>query len=105
MTNILRLDKILDFYDVPQLFIARDKFEALYICLLYEDEPLCRYTAVRISGKRLSDFLTGNVDLREIFVNPENKGEYFDVAFSDNEYQIMPLSVSQLPEERLLEQG
>ena len=44
MENVLRIEKILDFCDVPQLFVARDAFDTLYLCLLYEDELLCRYT-------------------------------------------------------------
>ena len=27
----IRIERILDFYDVPQLFIARDAFETLYL--------------------------------------------------------------------------
>lgn len=41
MENVLRIEKILDFCDVPQLFVARDAFDTLYLCLLYEDELLC----------------------------------------------------------------
>ena len=50
MEDMLRIDKLLDFCDVPQLFVARDAFETLYLCLLYEDEPACRYTGIRISA-------------------------------------------------------
>lgn len=32
MNNSLRIDKVLDFYDTPQLFIGRDKFDAQYLC-------------------------------------------------------------------------
>ena len=37
---MLRIDKILDFCDVPQLFVARDAFDTLYLCLLYDDETV-----------------------------------------------------------------
>ncbi len=33
MEDVLRIDKILDFCDVPQLFVARDAFDTLYLCL------------------------------------------------------------------------
>ena len=56
MSNELRIDKILDFYDEPQLFIARDKFGAQYICLLYADDHELKYTAIKISNDKLSDF-------------------------------------------------
>ena len=80
MENVLRIEKILDFCDVPQLFVARDAFDTLYLCLLYEDELLCRYTGIRISARRLEDFLSGGIDLRSLFIHPENKHEYFDVG-------------------------
>lgn len=38
MNNELRIDKILDCYDEPQLFTARDIFDTQYICLLYADD-------------------------------------------------------------------
>ena len=38
MEDVLRIDKILDFCDVPQLFVARDAFDTLYLCLLYDDD-------------------------------------------------------------------
>lgn len=105
MNNVLRLDKILDFYDEPQPFIGRDKFDAQYICLLYTDSPVCRYTAVKISGNRLNRFLSGQEDLRSIFVNPENQGEYFDVAFDNNVFAISPLGSTSIEESRLPAEG
>ena len=59
MNNKLFVERILDFCDVPQLFIARDTFDTIYLCLLYEDTPSCLYTAIRISNERLQNFLSG----------------------------------------------
>lgn len=101
MNDKLNIEKILDFCDVPQLFVARDAFDTIYLCLLYEDEPACKYTAIRISSERLMAFLNGKADLREMFVNPETKSEYFDVEYSDNEYLFKPLSITSLNEEKL----
>jgi hypothetical protein len=84
MNNKLTIDRILDFCDVPQLFIARDAFDTIYLCLLYEDEPSCQYTAIRISNNRLQEFLGGEKDLRELFDNPETAFEYFDVEYRDD---------------------
>ena len=64
MEDVLRIDKILDFCDVPQLFVARDAFDTLYLCLLYDDETVYRYTGIRISTRRLESFLAGKADLR-----------------------------------------
>lgn len=105
MSNELRLDKILDFCDAPQLFIARDKFDAQYICLLYDDSKEPLYTAVKISGDRLADFFAGKTDLRQLFTNPEVKGEYYDVAYKDNHLTFAPIENREIPEDRLPQPG
>jgi hypothetical protein len=105
MNNELRIDKILDYYDEPQLFIARDMFDAQYICLLYADEEKPKYTAVKISNAKLTDFLFGKVDLRQVFVSPEVKGEYYDVINNGDNLIITPLECISLPEDRLPEAG
>ena len=73
MEDVLRIDKILDFCDVPQLFVARDAFDTLYLCLLYDDETVYRYTGIRISTRRLESFLAGKADLRLLYLQPENE--------------------------------
>ena len=80
MEDVLRIDKILDFCDVPQLFVARDAFDTLYLCLLYDDETVYRYTGIRISTRRLESFLAGKADLRLLYLQPENEHEYYDVV-------------------------
>ena len=101
MEDRLRIDKLLDFCDVPQLFVARDAFDTLYLCLLYDDEPACRYTGIRISAHRLDAFLTGKADLRQLFRQPENKQEYYDVVFQSGEYRKTQLEKKALPEDKL----
>ena len=87
MEDVLRIDKILYFCDVPQLFVARDAFDTLYLCLLYDDETVYRYTGIRISTRRLESFLAGKADLRLLYLQPENEHEYYDVVFQSGEYQ------------------
>lgn len=101
MNNKLHIDRILDFCDVPQLFIARDDFDTIYLCLLYEDEPSCLYTAIRITNNRLQSFLSGEEDLRNLFDNPENPFEYFDVEYRDDDYYFEPHQATIIGEERL----
>ena len=105
METKLTIDQILDYCDVPQLFTARDTFDTLYLCLLYDDSPVCRYTAIRLSSKRLSEFLSGKLDLRFLYVHPEQDKEYFDVAFEGNEYQMKTMSGQSLQEDRLPAEG
>ena len=97
MKTKLKIDQILDYCDVPQLFTARD---TLYLCLLYEDNPVCRYTAIR-----LSEFLNGKLDLRFLYVHPEQDKEYLDVAFEGNEYQMKTMLEHSLQEDRLPTEG
>lgn len=105
MEYVLRIDKLLDFCDVPQLFVARDAFDTLYLCLLYEDEPACRYTGIRISARLLDTFLAGGADLRLLFLEPENKQEYYDVVFQAGEYRKELSREKTLPEDKLPSAG
>lgn len=103
--KILRVDNILEYYDHPQLLTARDSFDTLYLCLLYDDFPTCQYTAIRISANRLNGFISGKLDLRNMFLNPENEQEYFDVEFDNNQYTLSNSSFKEIPEERLPASG
>jgi len=59
MNDTLTMERVIDFYDMPQLFVARDGFNTLYLCLLFDDSPSARYTAIRISDNRLKAFANG----------------------------------------------
>lgn len=97
----LKVDSILEYYDNPQLLTARDCFDTLYLCLLYEDTPECKYTAIRISSKRLQDFCMGKKDLRSLFLSPEGDKEYFNVRGADNNL-VLDLKINTtIPEDRL----
>ena len=105
METKLTLDQMLDYCDVPQLFTARDTFETLYLCLLYDDSSECLYTGIRISPQRLTEFLNGKYDLRYLYLHPEQNGEYFDVSYHNNEYHKKLFSETFLSEERLPAEG
>ena len=103
--NELYIEKILDYCDLPLLFVARDDFDTLYLSLLFDDEIEPVYTAVRISQHRLKEFLDGRLDLLDVIDEPETKGEYFNVTVENNRYVMQPLPVNKLPEERLPDKG
>lgn len=103
--SILKIDNILEYYDNPQLLTARDCFDTLYLCLLYEDTPECKYTAIRISSKRLQEFYMRKKDLRSLFIFPEGDKEYFDVIYSHNNLVLDSKISTALSEERLPEEG
>lgn len=60
---------------------------------------------MKISNARLTDFLTSKVDLRQLFVFPEMKGEYYEVVGNGDRLYITPFEGDTLPEERLPEKG
>ena len=105
METQLTIDQILDYCDVPQLFTARDSFDTLYLCLLYDDTSECHYTGIRISSNRISDFLNGKLDLRSIYLYPEQTGEYFEVLSCNTGYTKEKLAASILSEDRLPSEG
>ena len=92
MTNLF-LDRILEFYGVPQILVAKDSFGTQYLCLLFDDGAGCRYTGIKISSSRLDDYLGGRIDLRTLYLNPEN------------DYELQSFEGKALPEERLPEKG
>ena len=103
--STLKVDSILEYYDNPQLLTARDCFDTLYLCLLYEDTPECKYTAIRISSKRLQDFCIGKKDLRSLFISPESNLEYFDVRYSNDSLVLDSKISTTKSEERLPDEG
>lgn len=106
MTTKLELNKILDFYDVPQVFLGKDIVGTDYLCLLYDDKECYRYIAIKISTDKIGELLTKKVDLRSLFVNPEIKDDYYVVAFLDNSYCAEKyIHIGELPEEMLPEDG
>ena len=103
--STLKVDSILEYYDNPQLLTARECFDTLYLCLLYEDTPECKYTAIRISSKRLQDFCIGKKDLRSLFISPESNLEYFDVRYSNDSLVLDSKISTTISEERLPDEG
>ncbi len=103
--SILKVDSILEYYDNPQLLTARDCFDTLYLCLLYEDFPQCKYTAIRISSKKLNDFYRGKKDLRSLYLAPEGNKEYFRVTYDNNTFLLHQEASHDLSEDRLPAEG
>lgn len=101
MKETIKIETIYDFCDAPQIFSARDAYDTLYLCLMYNDEPM-QYTAVRITSSRLRDFEQGKVDLRNLFVSPEVANEYFDVVCTNEGFvktKIDTITEDKLPSE------
>ena len=69
----LTLIHTLEFYDVPQIFVAADATGTNYLCTLYQNdnERGYLYLGVQISEPRLMAFFGGQLDLREAYIHPE----------------------------------
>jgi hypothetical protein len=73
MANIfIKAQRILLYYDVPEIFIGIDTIGANYLCLLAEEHSdNLHYICTQISGSRLYDVLEGTFDIRSVFEKPE----------------------------------
>ncbi len=103
MTKKLQILQILVYYDIPEIFIATDEVGTKFICLLVDvDNESILYISTAISSNRLTEFINGNEDLREIFVNPETNQIYSFDNISDiieaSALENIELSEDYLPE-------
>lgn len=69
----LTLVQILEYYDVPQIFVATDAMGTRYLCTLYDKAETdgYKYIGAQISEPRLMAFIGGQLDLREAYLHPE----------------------------------
>lgn len=100
----LKLTKILDFYDVPEVFIATDIMGTRYMCLRnsYSEDEGFVYIAVQISENRLDDYISRRIDLRTLYTKPEVDNSYFKVTVCAEKISAFPLTTIedfQIPEE------
>jgi len=72
----LTLTEVLVYYDVPQVFLAKNAFGAQLICLLYDDLSVpdeYLYIATYITEERVNLFKGRHIDLLSIFQHPEEQ--------------------------------
>lgn len=105
MITKIEMERILDFYDVPQLFLGRDIIGTKYLCLLYDDSECYTYIAIRISNNKLNAFFSKRIDLRTLFITPELDNDYYIVSYNDNSYLIEKYNHALLQEEMLPDEG
>lgn len=105
MKKKLNISQILVYYDMPELFIATDEVDTFFLCLLLEvTENSPNYLSTAISSNRLSSFIKGEIELRQILIEPEiNEWYSFDI---DNESIIAErIDFQNFPEIYLPEPG
>lgn len=107
MMTVITHKETLIYYDEPQLFLAQDKANRQFLCLLADsNEESVKYISVKISIKRLDELYSGLVDLRDIFEHPEEEQRfYIEIKPNNQDLQLIPLSLDQFPEEWLPEPG
>lgn len=100
----MTIERTLIYYDVPQLFVGIDVAGQRYLCLLFDDEDVYRYVAIRTSTKRLAQLMGGKIDVLEAYANNEASGEYFVVIGDESGLSFCRFE-HDIPQEWLPEEG
>ncbi len=80
--KIVKLTRILDYYDGIQTFAAEDPAGSQYVCVMIDTVgDFGRYAVVNASPQRMNDFMTGSVDLRTLML--ETPGGKWYIATAD----------------------
>ncbi|MCQ2335382.1 MAG: hypothetical protein MJZ89_06045 [Paludibacteraceae bacterium] len=78
----------LEFYDVPQLFVAADRLGVNYLCVLYKQDTEYHYLGVQLSELKLQSYLAGQLDLRMAYTSPEQENTLFEVVVANKKIQV-----------------
>ena len=103
--NKLKLVRTLEYYDVPQLFIAEDDNGASFLCMLYDiaNDGELKIIGVIVSDDKLNDFIKGQVDLLTMFTSQEFEDSMFHIHMKEEgiyaEHYKGVLDSSMLPDE------
>ena len=81
--NKLKFVRTLEYYDVPQLFIAEDDNGASFLCMLYDiaTDGGLKIIGVTLSDDKLNDFIKGQIDLLTMFTSPEFEDSIFYIYY------------------------
>ena len=103
--KLLEISKVLCFYEIPQLFVAKDAAGSKYICQVDCEDEVAGYVfiSVMISDARLKAFYNKKVDLRSLFEHPEDPARCYEVFMKDD--VIMANEVAQIDPDSLPEAG
>ena len=79
----LTIKHTLEFYDVPQLFVAADALNTHYLCVLFSQAEGYEYLGVQVSELKLRSFMSGEIDLRMMYVEPETDDSLYHITVQD----------------------
>lgn len=82
----------MEYYDVPQLFIAEDAIGVRYLCLLYDiaKDGELKIIGVMVSADKLNSFIKGHVDLLTMFTSPEMDNSIFKIHIKEDVIYAVP---------------
>ncbi len=105
MQKNLNISQILVYYDMPELFIATDEVDTNFICLLSDlNNNIPNYIATAISSSKLSLFIKGRIELREILLQPET-GEWYIFIVDNEKIVANRADFNEIPDELLPDNG
>jgi hypothetical protein len=105
MTIDLHPYKILIFYDIPELFVAKDSVNTNYLCLKTSENEVPSYVTVPLSERKLNLIQAGLIDLREAFRKSE-LGFWFMSNFIEKDRLVAEKTDwESVPEDLLPEEG
>lgn len=91
---------------MPELFISIDKIDTHYLCLLVEPEDdIFRYLTIPISKKKIAQFISGKIDLHEVYTTPEIYSYFFLSINEKNQLVFDSFEITELKEDWLPEKG
>ena len=103
MNKEISIERIFVYYDIPQVFVAKDAVGVRYLCLYIDSsDTYDAYVGVQISSDRMYELFAGKVDLREAYVHPEIV-EYC-VIHHTNDLRVVDITTS-IDEQYLPEEG
>lgn len=90
----IRIVRILEYYDVPQLFVAEDAIGMKYLCQLYDiaEDGELKVFGVAVSSSKLNDFIEGHIDLLDMFTFPETENSLFNILMNKKDIYAEPCS-------------
>lgn len=102
----LNISRILIYYDFPELFLANDNVGTKYLCLLTKfNENSPEYVCLPVSNSKLASLISGEIDLREAFINPETGNWFYINSFNGESFEASRLETKELQENLLPEEG
>lgn len=102
MTRTIKTVDVIDYFDVPLLFVGKDPIGTHYLCMIIDNSPsFDKYICVPISEKRLSEFYVKKVGVKTIFLEPEINSYFFYTVDSncDNPLVECDFNPKYMPEE------